>query len=100
VPQGPQAFGSLDEVLEHKRRYTVEELRQKMTAAGFEVTQIIGFNHATFPGWYLNSKILRRRTLSRSQVTLFDFLVPLWKAIDHRLPWPATSLIGIGKVNH
>jgi glycosyltransferase involved in cell wall biosynthesis len=98
VPQGPQAFGSLDEVLEHKRRYTVDELRQKMTAAGIEVTQIIGFNHATFPGWYLNSKILRRRTLSRSQVSLFDLLVPLWKAIDDKLPWPATSLIGIGKV--
>jgi SAM-dependent methyltransferase len=96
VPQGPEAFGSMDEVLEHKRRYTRAELQEKMTAAGFQVQQILSFNRATWPGWYLNSRLLRRRTLSHTQLWLFDALVPLWRRIDSRLPWPATSLIAIG----
>ncbi|MBV8553451.1 MAG: glycosyltransferase [Acidobacteriaceae bacterium] len=100
VPQGPQAFGSMDEVLEHKRRYTVEELKGKMAAAGFQVEQITFFNRATWPGWYLNSRILRRRTLSRLQLRVFDLLVPVWRRIDSRLPWPATSLIAIGIAAH
>lgn len=96
VPQGPQAFGAMDEVLEHKRRYTAEELKTKMNAAGFRVERIITFNRITWPGWYLNSRILRRRTLSRLQLHLFDLLVPAWRRIDNRLPWSATSLIAIG----
>ena len=100
VPQGPQAFGAMDEVLEHKRRYTAEELRNKMAAAGFRVERMITFNRITWPGWYLNSRILRRRTLSRLQLWLFDLLVPIWRRIDDRLPWPATSLIAIGMAKH
>jgi SAM-dependent methyltransferase len=96
VPQGPQAFGTMDEVLEHKRRYTAEELHSKMTAAGFRVEQVVPFNRATWPGWYLNSRILRRRTLSRLQLHLFDLLIPVLRRIDDRLPWPPASLIAIG----
>jgi len=98
VPQGPQAFGSMDQVLEHKRRYTAEELQSKMKAAGFRVEQVEPFNRATWPGWYLNSRILRRRTLSRLQLLLFDLLIPVLRRIDRSLPWPPTSLIAIGLV--
>jgi len=100
VPQGPQAFGSMDEVLHHKRRYLPAELEAKMASAGFHVAEIRTFNRATWPGWYLNSRILQRRTLSRMQLRLFDLLVPLCRRIDHRLPWPATSLIAVGVAAH
>ncbi len=98
VPHGPQAFGSMDEVLGHQRRYTREELQTKMQETGFQLQRIIYFNRATWPGWYLNSKLLRRRTLSHGQLWLFDRMVPLLRRIDKRLPWPATSLIAIGVV--
>ena len=96
VPQGPQLFGSLDEVLDHKRRYTESELRHKMSEAGFEVTESLPFNRATWPGWYLNGTLLRRRTLSRFQLWSFDLLVPWFRRIDSKLPWPPNSLIAIG----
>jgi len=96
VPQGQSAFGSLDEVLEHKRRYSEQELRRKMADAGLEVKHMIKFNRATWPGWYLNSRILRKRTLSRLQLAYFDMSVPLWRRLDRALPWPPTSLIAIG----
>ncbi|HZQ51450.1 MAG TPA: glycosyltransferase [Bryobacteraceae bacterium] len=96
VPQGPTAFGTLDGVLGHYRRYTKRELEQKMAAAGFRVERLLDFNRPTYPGWILNGQIFRRKTLSRVQLRLFDWCVPLWRAIDAALPWPATSVIGIG----
>jgi len=100
VPQDPKLFGSIDRVLEHKRRYTREDLSNKMTIAGFRVAEIIEFNRATRPGWYLNSCILNRTTISPTQLRLFDLFVPLWRRIDHKLPWPSNSLIAIGVVSH
>ncbi len=96
VPLGPEMFGSMDEVLQHKRRYRKQGLEEKLCASGFSVAGIIGFNHATLPAWYLNGCLLRRRTVGRMQLSLFDLLVPLWRRIDHKLPWPATTLIAIG----
>lgn len=96
VPQGTQAFGSLDEVLEHQRRYNRAELACKMERAGFRIESISPFNRATYPGWILNSRLLRRRTLSSFQLKLFDLSVPLWRRVDHFLPWPPTSLIAVG----
>ncbi len=96
VPQGAAAFGSLDEVLLHKKRYSARELRTKLTQAGFHLETILPFNRATYPGWILNSKVLRRRTLSTPQLRLFDLTVPLWRRVDRFLPWPPTSLIAVG----
>jgi SAM-dependent methyltransferase len=100
VPQGPDLFGTMDEVLHHKRRYTAGELRAKILGAGFQIAELAEFNHVTWPGWYLNSRLLGRRRLSRSQLRLFDLLVPLWRRIDDRLPWPATSLIAVAIAAH
>jgi glycosyltransferase involved in cell wall biosynthesis/predicted RNA methylase len=99
VPQGPELFGSIDQVLEHKRRYTKDELTEKMASAGFIVTQVIDFNRVTRPGWYLNSRVLRRKTISPTQLRLFDLFVPIWRHVDKNLPWPANSLIAIGRVD-
>ncbi len=96
VPQGAPAFGTFDQVLGHFRRYSNPELTQKMTDAGFRIDRIMEFNRATYPGWLLNGKILRRRTLSRSQLAIFDRFVPLLRRIDHFFPWPPTSLIAVG----
>ncbi len=96
VPQGMRAFGALDETLQHQRRYSRSELASKMTAAGFRLERILEFNRITYIGWYFNGRILRSRKLSRWQLRMFDTLVPLWRRIDRLLPWPPTSIIGIG----
>jgi len=67
-----------------------------MAAAGLRVERMLAFNRITYPAWFLNGRILRRKTLGRVQLKLFDRLVPLWRAIDCLLPWPPTSIIGIG----
>ena len=96
VPQGNRAFGTLDAVLDHCRRYSNQELAHKLAAAGFRVERTLNFNRITYPAWLFNGRILRRRHLGFVQLQIFDALVPLWRRIDRFLPWPPTSLIAIG----
>ncbi len=95
VPHGQEIFGTLDAALGHYRRYSHEELRQKMEQAGFRVERILDFNRISRPGWYVSGKVLKRTTLGAMQMKLFDQLVWLWRRIDRRLPWPPTSIIAI-----
>ena len=97
VPQGAAAFGTIDEVLGHCRRYSRAELQKKMQATGFRMERMLEFNRITYPTWIVNGRVFRRRTLSRFQLQTFDLLVPLWRRIDPFLPWPPTSLIGVGR---
>jgi SAM-dependent methyltransferase len=97
VPQGPEAYGSLDRVLDHCRRYSEAELRDKLLAGGFRVRQMMPFNRATYPGWILNSRILKRKTLSSTQLRLFDAVIPIVRHVDRLLPWPPNSLIAIAE---
>jgi glycosyltransferase involved in cell wall biosynthesis/phospholipid N-methyltransferase len=97
VPEGPSIYGSLDEVLGHHRRYTEAMLRERMQEAGFEVERILQFNRVTRPGWFLNGRVMRRRTFGRLQLAVFDRLVWLWRRIDRFLPWKPVSIIAIGR---
>lgn len=96
VPFDQGIYNPLDEELGHFRRYSEEQLRQRMTEAGFEVEAILRFNRVSRPGWWLNGNVLKRRTISRLQLKTFDHLVWLWRRLDAYLPWPQTSIIGIG----
>jgi glycosyltransferase involved in cell wall biosynthesis len=98
VPQDQQIYGSLDEVLGHFRRYSSAQLRKRMEEAGFVVERVIQFNRVTRPGWWLNGRVLRRRSFGRFQLRIFDWLVPIFRRIDRLLPWLAVSLIAVGKV--
>jgi glycosyltransferase involved in cell wall biosynthesis len=97
VPSGQSIFNSLDEELGHFRRYSEAQLREKMTTAGFDVETMLRFNRASRPGWWLNGTVLKRRTISRMQLRNFDRLVWLLRRVDAYLPWPQTSIIGIGR---
>ncbi len=97
VPEGQSVFGTIDEALGHWRRYSEEELRTKMQAVGFEVEQIVRFNRVSRPAWFVSGRILKRRSLERAQMALYDRMVWLWRVIDPMLPWKPTSIIAIGR---
>jgi SAM-dependent methyltransferase len=97
VPEGQSIYCSLDEELGHWRRYSEDQLRQRMVEAGFTVEAMLRFNRVSRPGWWFNGKILKRRTISRSQLKNFDRLVWLFRRIDRSLPWRPTSIIAVGK---
>jgi hypothetical protein len=85
----------MDAVLGHFRRYRKEQLRERLEEAGFRVDQILEFNRVSRPGWLLNSRVLKRSTIGRVQLRMFDRFVWLWRRIDHLLPWGPTSIIAI-----
>jgi SAM-dependent methyltransferase len=95
VPNDPELYGTLDRVLGHQRRYTEQELRSKLEAAGFHIERVFGFNRVTRPGWIINGHILRRESFGRLQLWIFDRFVWFCRRIDAKLPWKPISIIAV-----
>jgi 2-polyprenyl-3-methyl-5-hydroxy-6-metoxy-1,4-benzoquinol methylase len=96
VPCGQEIFGTMDTALGHFRRYSREELKEKMERIGFAVENVLEFNRISRPAWFMSGRIFKRTALSPGQLRLFDKFVWLWRIIDRMLPWGPTSVIGIG----
>jgi len=97
VPRGMWLYGSLDRVLDHCRRYSRTELAGKCQAAGFEIERIFSFNRIGLWPWFLNGRILRRRSFGRLQLKIYDSMIWLWRRLDRCLPWSGLSLIAIAR---
>jgi glycosyltransferase involved in cell wall biosynthesis len=95
VPQHPRLYGTLDQALEHRLRYTVPEFRSALTTAGFRIEKIFDFNRFSVPGWWFNGKVLRRRRFSRVQLKMIDMMMPIIKRIDRLMPWSGVSIVAI-----
>jgi glycosyltransferase involved in cell wall biosynthesis len=95
VPCGPWLYGSLDEVLGHFRRYTPEELASVSDEAGFRVEHILKFNKPGVLAWWLNGRVLRRKTFGLAQIRILNILTPLFRLLDSWLPLPPLSIIAI-----
>jgi len=87
VPAHPLAFGSIDAVLGHERRYTPRTLSSRLEAAGFGVERLRHVNPVGLVGWFVSGRVLRRRQIPSGPLRLFDRAVPLLAAFDH-LPVP------------
>lgn len=97
VPSHPWLYGSLDEHLGHQRRYGKKELRNKLETAGFRVIFLEHFNRIGILGWFLDSRILRRKRLPLFQLRIYNLFVPLFK-LEKFFPFPfGTSLIVVAE---
>ena len=97
VPAGQSLFGSMDRGIGHQRRYEKNELIAKLEESGFEVESIGFQNRAAKLAWWINAKLFGRRELPSAQSRVFDFLVPLMRALDGAHPSSGLSLIAIGR---
>ncbi len=95
VPRGPGLFGTLDEILGHRRRYSEASIRRVALDAGFEVKKILPFNRVGTPAWWLNGKVLRRRHFGLVQIAALNLLTPLFRLMDRALPFPPLSVVAI-----
>jgi len=96
VPMHPWLYSECDTTLGHCRRYTAEELIDKMRAAGFHITDQRPFNRFGVLGWWLNKK-LGRRDLSPGQMRLYELLLPIAKLVERAKLTPGLSLIVVGQ---
>ena len=95
VPCGPGLYGSLDEVLGHCRRYTREQLVGVAEQAGFRVERVLKFNRPGVPAWWLNGRILHRKTFGLWQIRMLNLFTPLFRLLDGWMPLPPLSLIAV-----
>jgi glycosyltransferase involved in cell wall biosynthesis len=95
VPRGQKVYGSLDAVLGHKRRYSEETIRSLSQKVGFVVEKMIPFNRVSTIPWWINGKLLKKKTFSLFQLYCMNLLTPIFKIIDRFLPFPSLSYIAI-----
>ncbi len=97
VPSHPSIYGSIDKHLGHHRRYGRRELENKLEAVGFKILLMKYFNRTGTLGWFLNSKVLRRKSLPSFQMRIYNLLVPLLK-LEKFFPLPfGTSLLAVAE---
>src|SRR5437016_1196715 len=98
VPALRALYGTIDVAIGHHRRYSREEIDAKLRAAGLEVEHVSYFNLLGVAGWWLNARVLRRRSVPGLQARLNDRLVPLLR-LERRLKPPiGMSLLAVGRV--
>jgi glycosyltransferase involved in cell wall biosynthesis len=97
VPSDPRLYTAMDRTLGHFRRYTHDEVAQKLEAAGFAVLANRGFNRLGTLGWFVSGKLLGRTTLSAGQMKLYERLLPLAKLIERVGVLPPLSIIAVGR---
>ncbi len=97
VPSLHSLFGEIDRAIGHYRRYERGELTQKLTAAGFEVEQVSTFNCIGALGWYVNARLLRRRSVPGFQARVNDLLVPMLRLEEHLNCSVGLSLLAVAR---
>ncbi|MEC4685234.1 MAG: class I SAM-dependent methyltransferase [Nitrospirota bacterium] len=99
VPAFQFLYGNIDRSVGHHRRYSKNELKERLIVAGFKLKDIFYMNSIGTIGWFLNNKILKRKEESASQVIFYDrFVVPWLKHMEYYISPPlGLSLIAIGE---
>jgi glycosyltransferase involved in cell wall biosynthesis len=97
VPALPALYGTLDVALHHFRRYDRDGLVKLVSEAGFEVREVRYLNRVGVFGWWLNSRLLKRRVLPKAQLRAFKWLMPFLKREETKPPSFGMSLLVLGE---
>jgi SAM-dependent methyltransferase len=100
VPARAEIYAPIDRDFGHFRRYTRGSLRAKLEAAGFSITRIRYYNLVGYFAWWINFRILKKRTFEREAVRFFDrviFPVVNWSETAISAPPIGQSLLVVAK---
>ena len=97
VPSLKALYGTLDQHLNHFRRYDQQEVRNKLTAAGFSIDDMRFLNRVAVPGWWLNSRILKRKVMPKGQLRFFKWIMPLLRLEEKNPPSFGLSLLVLAR---
>src|SRR5262245_54733064 len=98
IPALKALYGEIDRAIEHHRRYSRDEIQDKLVRAGLAIEHLSFFNMIGVPGWWLNSRVLKRRAVPGIQARLNDFLVPLLRLEKRFGPPVGMSLLAVGRI--
>jgi SAM-dependent methyltransferase len=98
VPALPQLFGAIDEAVGHHRRYTQAGVREVLENNGFEVERLEWMNLVGIPGWFMNSRVMRRRSVPKFQLKVYDRIAPLLARAESQVKLPVgMSLFAVAR---
>src|SRR5438094_890206 len=97
IPALRVLYGEIDRSIGHYRRYSRREIEEKLGVAGLRVEHVSYFNTLGVPGWFLNARLLRRRSVPGVQARLHDRLVPLLRVERRFRPPFGMSLLAVGQ---
>ena len=97
VPQNPGLYGTLDKSLGYKRRYSAAEARRLAAEHGFTVETVDNINKAGTLPWWVYSRVIRSRRISKLVLKLFDKTVWFWSRVNWLMPWKGLSLLVIAR---
>lgn len=88
IPAFQFAFGELDINLGHYRRFNKKQMDIHLKQVGLKTVFQRYINFWGLWGWWLNSRILKRKIISSSQIKLFDKVVTPWLLLEKFMPLP------------
>jgi hypothetical protein len=77
------------------QRYSPTTLTKVAQEVGFKVDRILPFNRIGSAAWYINGKLLKRRTFPLPQIKLLNLVTPVFRLADSWLPLRPLSLIAV-----
>jgi SAM-dependent methyltransferase len=99
VPAFQFAYGTIDELDGHYRRYSKKDLVKKIRAAGFSICRIQYFNSIGLLAWYYTNRIVRDKSTSPVKAMLYDnYVVPFIRIAERLIEPPfGQSLIAVAE---
>lgn len=82
VPAHKFLYNHFDKVVGHYRRYSKNELMAKIRQTPFQIKNFFSFNFFSIPGWYIEGKIMKRKTISGHSIKCLNFLVPIFEFFE------------------
>ncbi len=97
VPQSPGLYCGIDRKLGHLRRFRLSEIISVLENAGLRVETVYQLNKIGSLAWALYGGLLRRRSMNKLTLKLFDKSVWFWRRVDWMLPWKGLSVIAVAR---
>ncbi len=99
VPAFQVLFNKFDVGLGHYRRYTKSSLSALMTSNNISVIESRYFNLLGVFGWFLDGRLLKKKSVSNNRMKIYDSILPIAKFLDMIMSrFIGLSVIVVGRV--
>lgn len=99
VPAHQWLYGTMDSPIGHFRRYSKQDVAQKMEGAGLKIEKQFYLNVLGTLGWFLNGRLFKQTVPPTGQLKWFNSLIPsiIWLEKRVRPPF-GLSVVSIAKL--
>lgn len=100
IPAHRFLYGKIDQAIGHFRRYTKEDIKEKLRKVGFKIISCKRLNFIGGVGWFLANKVFSERSVSDTKIEIFNLLAPFILPLENLIEPPiGTSILIIAQKN-